>query len=80
MIVLSVKNVKNLKSLKYHISYICDKTLLLFSICNKWGSADKKIFKGEKSIEILRLFSLINKIKSNKWMKTNISQEFELKI
>ena len=80
MIVLSVKNVKNLKSLKYHISYICDKTLLLFSICNKFGSEDKKIFKEEKSIEILRLFSLINKIKSNKWMKTNISQEFELKI
>ena len=78
MIVLSVKNVKKLKSLKYHISYICDQTLLLFSICNKCGSADKKIFKEEKSIEILRFFSLINK--SNKWMKTNISQEFELKI
>ena len=80
MIVLSVKNVKKLKSLKYHISYICDKILLLFSICNKCGSADKKVFNEEKSIEILRFFSFINKIKSNKWMKTNISQEFELKI
>ena len=42
------------------MSYICDKTLLLSSICNKCGSEDEKIFKEEKSIEILKIFGLIN--------------------
>ena len=39
---------------KPKISYISDKTLLLFSICNKCGSEDEKIFKKEQSIEILK--------------------------
>ena len=39
---------------KPRILYICDKTLLLFSICNKCGSEDEKIFKKEQSIEILK--------------------------
>ena len=28
-------------------SYICGKILLLFSICDKWGSEDEKLFKEE---------------------------------
>ena len=39
-IVLSVKSIKNLKSLKYH--NICDKTLLLSSISNKCENEDEK--------------------------------------
>ena len=38
------------------ISYICDKTLLPPSICNKCGSGDEKISKEEESIEILKIF------------------------
>ena len=41
-------------------SYICDKTLLLSSICNKCGSEDKKTLKEEESIEILKALGLIN--------------------
>ena len=42
------------------IWYICDKTLLVSSICNKCGSKDKKIFKEEEPIEILKIIGLIN--------------------
>ena len=53
------KKYKDFRKPKYHIflikiSYISDKTLLLFSICNKCGSEDEKIFKKEQSIEILK--------------------------
>ena len=58
------KNYKEFK--KSEISYICDKTLLLFSICNKCGKKDKKIFKEEESIEISKYFGLIENIKSLK--------------
>ena len=37
---------------KPKILYICNKTLLLSSICNKCGKEDEKIFKEEGSIEI----------------------------
>ena len=37
---------------KPKILYICNKTLLLSSICNKCGKEDEKIFKEEESIEI----------------------------
>ena len=50
------------KFMKPKISYICYKTLLLSSICNKWGSEDEKIFIKQKSIEILYFFGLINNI------------------
>ena len=33
------------------ISYICDKTLLLSSIFDQYGSGDENIFKSEESIE-----------------------------
>ena len=42
------------------ISYICDKTLLLSSIFDQYGSGDENIFKSEESIEILKIFGLIN--------------------
>ena len=42
------------------ISYICDKTLLLSSISNQYGSGDENIFKSEESVEILKNFGLIN--------------------
>ena len=44
---------------KDKISYICDKTLLLSSTCNKCGSENAKIFKEEESIEILKILGLI---------------------
>ena len=48
------------------IAYICNKTLLLSSICYKCGSEDEKIFNKEESIEILKIIGLITlKI----WMK-----------
>ena len=48
--------------IKPKVSYICYKTLLLSSICNKCGSEDDKIFKEEVSLEILKILSLINDI------------------
>ena len=44
------------------ISCICCKTLLLFSICNKCGSDDEKIFKEEEKIDILTVLDIINNI------------------
>ena len=55
-IVLSVKSIKNLKSLKYH--NICDKTLLLSSISNKCKNEDDWNTI-EESIEILKILGLI---------------------
>ena len=36
------------------ISYIFEKTLFLSSICSKCGKEDKKIFKKEESIDIIK--------------------------
>ena len=59
--------------IKPNISYICDKTLLFASICNKCGSEDKKIFKEEKSMKILKILSIINNIEkyqnTKSWLK-----------
>ena len=44
------KKYKEFKNPK--ISFICDKTLLHSSICNRCGSEDKKIFKEEEWIEV----------------------------
>ena len=44
------------------ISYICYKTLLISSICNKCGSEDEKIFMEGESIEILKILGLITNI------------------
>ena len=35
-------------------------TLILFLFCNKCGSNDRKIFKKEESLEILKILGLIN--------------------
>ena len=42
------------------MSYICDKTLLVFSICNKCGSEDEQAFREEESTELLKIYYLIN--------------------
>ena len=44
------------KFIKSKISCICYKTLLLSSICNKYGSEDEKILmeQEQESIEILK--------------------------
>ena len=41
--------------IKPNLSYICQKTLLLSSNCNKCGSEEEKIFMEQESIEILFL-------------------------
>ena len=56
------KKYKEFKKLK--ISYLCEKTLLLCSTCNKCGSEDEKIFKEEESMEILKICGLITNIKT----------------
>ena len=50
------------KMYKEFKKYICDKTLLLTSICDKFRSEDEKIFKVEESIEILKILDLISSI------------------
>ena len=47
---------------KPKISYICDKTLLIFSICNKCGSDDEQTFREEESTKLLKIYYLINDI------------------
>ena len=71
------KKYKELKKPK--ILYICNKTLLLSSICNKCGKEDEKIFKEEGSIEIWKILGLINNIEKYQMKKGNINQEFRLK-
>ena len=59
-IVLSVKNIKNIKILKYHIFF--NKTLVTSINYDKYGSKRKRIFKEKESIEILKFLGLINYI------------------
>ena len=47
---------------KPKVSYLLEKTLILFIICSNCKNEDEKIFKEEKSIEILNILSLIEKI------------------
>ena len=47
---------KNLK-----ISYIFEKAVLSIT-CSKYDNEDEKIFKEEESMEILKIFNLINNI------------------
>ena len=58
-IVLFVASIENLKNLKY-TSY--KKTLVLSIICSKCRNEEDKIFKEEKSIEILKTLGLIENI------------------
>ena len=51
---------KKYKKIEKPKRYICDKTLLLSSICNKFRSDDeRKIFKEKESIEMLKILYLI---------------------
>ena len=47
---------------KTKISYIFKKALSLFIVCSKCGHEYEKIFKGEETIEILKILGLINNI------------------
>ena len=47
---------------KPKISYTCDKTLLLFSTCDKCGSEHEKLLKEKESIEILKILGFITNI------------------
>ena len=53
------KKYKQIKKPK--IWYICNKTFLP-SICNKCGSEGEKIFKAKESIEVWKIFGLIQNI------------------
>ena len=73
------KSYKEFKKSK--ISYVCDKTLLLSSICNvKGGRENEKRVKEEESIEILKILGSISNMENTDWKKKNISQEIRLKI
>ena len=65
-------------------SYIFKKVLSLSTIYSKSGHEVGKIFKGEESIEILKLFGLITNIdkyqKIYNHVEEHISQEFRLKV
>ena len=55
LFVASIENLKNHK-------YLLEKTLVLSIICSKCENEDEKIFKEEESIEILKIFGLVNNI------------------
>ena len=46
------------KSKKPKISYIFEKTLVLYMICSNFDNEDEKTFKEEESIEILKILGL----------------------
>ena len=50
------------KSENPKISYIFEKTLVTFFICNKCGNKHKRIFKEEEPIEISKILGLNNDI------------------
>ena len=47
---------------KPEISYLLEKTLVLYVICSKCKYEDENIFKDKESIEILKIIGLINSI------------------
>ena len=47
---------------KPKISYILEKALALYIICSKYKNADKKIFKEEGSMKILKVLGFIENI------------------
>ena len=47
---------------KPKISFIFEETLVIFIICSQCKNEDEKIFAGEESIEILKIFGLIENI------------------
>ena len=60
MIVLFAVIIKNQKTLKYLT--IFEKTLVLSIICSKCENDNEKVFKGEETIEILKIIGLIKYI------------------
>ena len=46
------------KSKQPKISYIFEKTLVLYMICSNFDNEDEKTFKEEESIEILKILGL----------------------
>ena len=57
-----MKGIKPKNFVKPKISYICYKTLILSSICNRCGSKDEQMFKQKESIDISKILGLINDI------------------
>ena len=47
---------------KLKISYLLEKTFVVSSICKKCKNEDEKLFKEKESIEILKVFGLIENI------------------
>ena len=47
---------------KSKISYLLEKTLVLSVICSKCKNEDAKLFKEGESIEVLKIFGLIENI------------------
>ena len=47
---------------KPKISYILEKALVLYIICSKYKNEDKKIFREEGSMKILKVLGLIENI------------------
>ena len=44
------------------MSYPLEKTLVLSIICSKCKNEDEKLFKEEESVEILKIFGLIQNV------------------
>ena len=55
-----IKCKKYEKFKKAKISYICDKMLLLSSICNECWCEDQNILEEEESIVLLKILDFIN--------------------
>ena len=68
---------------KSKISYFLEKTLVIYIICSKCKNEDKKIFKEEESIQILKILGLVNNTERYQiyiiMSEENINQEFRLK-
>ena len=60
--VLFVVSIENSKTLKHHTFLKKILTLVLSIICSNCQSKDKKIFKEEESIKILKILGLIKNI------------------
>ena len=69
------KEFKNTK-----ISYICDKTLILSSNCNKCGSEDEETFKEEKSIKIFKFLGLIRNIEEGQKIYNHVCRKHKSRI
>ena len=53
---------ENLKTHSKSLSFIFEKILVLFIICSKCEKEDKKLFKEQELIEILKIIGVIKNI------------------